>query len=74
MACCHDISPCRGFLTETTSCYLLPLHERQKEDRKKLAKAHWFETIAITKTQGGTQHIHIQGGKSDIFGSEYCEK
>ena len=23
---------------------------------------------------GGTQHIHIRGGKSDIFGSEYCEK
>ena len=24
--------------------------------------------------RGGTQHIHIRGGKSDIFGSEYCEK
>ena len=21
--------------------------------------------------QGGTQHMHIRGGKSDIFGSEY---
>ena len=24
--------------------------------------------------RGGTQHIHIRGGKSGIFGSEYCEK
>ena len=23
---------------------------------------------------GGTQHMHIRGGKSDIFGSEYCLK
>ena len=27
-----------------------------------------------TLSQGGTQHIHIRGGKSDISGSEYCEK
>ena len=29
---------------------------------------------AISAQGGGTQHIHIRGGKSDIFGSEYCEK
>ena len=30
--------------------------------------------LAIETAQGGTQHIHIRGGKSDISGSEYCEK
>ena len=23
---------------------------------------------------GGTQHMYIRGGKSDIFGLEYCQK
>ena len=23
---------------------------------------------------GGTQHMHIRGDKSDVFGSEYCQK
>ena len=30
--------------------------------------------IIHLNSQGGTQHIHIRGGKSDIFESEYCEK
>ena len=28
----------------------------------------------ITLYPGGTQHMHIRGGKSDNFGSEYCQK
>ena len=30
--------------------------------------------VLVRHPGGGTQHIHIRGGKSDIFGSEYCEK
>ena len=38
---------------------------------------YFFAVNELTRgilAQGGTQHIHIRGGKSDIFGSEYCEK
>ena len=36
--------------------------------------SHATNHVASKYPQGGTQHIHIRGGKSDIFGSEYCEK
>ena len=26
--------------------------------------------FTVLEAQGGTQHMHIRGGKSDIFGSE----
>ena len=32
------------------------------------------ETDLMPITPGGTQHMNIRGGKSDIFGSEYCQK
>ena len=38
-----------------------------------------FETLGCNQKvssnpRGGTHHMHIRGGKSDIFGSEYCQK
>ena len=40
-----------------------------KDDLRKLRNV----SVAV-KAQGGTQHMLIWGCKSDIFGSEYCQK
>ena len=43
-----------------------------------VVKGLWHQAMLVsfvTVPGGGvTQHMHIRGGKSDIFGSEYCEK
>ena len=39
--------------------------------------ARTLQSTRISRTKdprgGGTQHMHIRGGKSDIFGSKHCE-
>ena len=36
--------------------------------------SYFVHVLVKYNPRGGTQHMHIRGGKSDISGSEYCQK